>query len=270
MSERARDRRRAERIASRAGGRGRRSTARSSLWARSRRVRATGRPARAAAVEQRGATVDGNVTRDLRPRRPGRGDLRRRGDRRGRRRQGGAARRARRRCSPDGAILATTTSSLSVERARRGERAAPTASSALHVFNPVHEDGRWSSSRSRAAATEAPAQRAHALCAALGKTAVEVPDTPGFVVNRLLFPYLFDAVRLLERTGLEPEAIDTCMRLGAGHPHRAARAARPRRARRGGGDRPHDRGRRCPRGSTRWSPRARSAARAGRGFYTYD
>ena len=60
--------------------------------------------------------------------------------------------------------------------------------------------------------------RARALCAALGKTAVEVPDTPGFVVNRLLFPFLFEAVRLMERTGLDAEAIDTCMRLGAGHP----------------------------------------------------
>ena len=37
-------------------------------------------------------------------------------------------------------------------------------------------------------------------------------------MNKLLFPYLFDAVRLLERNGLEPEAIDTCMKLGAGHP----------------------------------------------------
>ena len=43
-------------------------------------------------------------------------------------------------------------------------------------------------------------ERALALCAALGKTAVEVPDTPGFVVNRLLFPFLFDAVALLEET----------------------------------------------------------------------
>ena len=43
--------------------------------------------------------------------------------------------------------------------------------------------------------------RATAFCEAIGKTAVEVPDEPGFVVNRLLFPYLFDAVRLLERTG---------------------------------------------------------------------
>jgi 3-hydroxyacyl-CoA dehydrogenase len=38
------------------------------------------------------------------------------------------------------------------------------------------------------------------------------------VVNRLLFPYLFDAVRLLERGGLDAEGVDTCMKLGAGHP----------------------------------------------------
>jgi 3-hydroxybutyryl-CoA dehydrogenase len=49
-------------------------------------------------------------------------------------------------------------------------------------------------------------------------SALEVPDTPGFVVNRLLFPYLFDAVGLLEQSGLEPQAIDDCMRMGAGHP----------------------------------------------------
>jgi 3-hydroxyacyl-CoA dehydrogenase len=61
-------------------------------------------------------------------------------------------------------------------------------------------------------------RRTRAVCEALGKTVVEVPDTPGFVVNRLLFPYLFEAVALLERSGLEPEAIDTCMTLGAGHP----------------------------------------------------
>ena len=76
----------------------------------------------------------------------------------------------------------------------------------------------WSSSRSRPRRRRTTRERARALCAALGKTAVEVPDTPGFVVNRLLFPYLFDAVRLMERTGLDAEAIDTCMCLGAGHP----------------------------------------------------
>jgi 3-hydroxyacyl-CoA dehydrogenase len=38
------------------------------------------------------------------------------------------------------------------------------------------------------------------------------------VVNRLLFPYLFSAVRLVEETGMDPVDVDTCMRLGAGHP----------------------------------------------------
>ena len=52
----------------------------------------------------------------------------------------------------------------------------------------------------------------------LGKTPVDVPDLPGFVVNRLLFPYLFSAVRLLEETGLDPNEVDQCMKLGAGHP----------------------------------------------------
>jgi 3-hydroxyacyl-CoA dehydrogenase len=67
-------------------------------------------------------------------------------------------------------------------------------------------------------ASEETRQRARKLCDDLGKTPVEVPDIPGFVVNRLLFPYLFSAVDLLSETGLEPEAIDSCMTLGAAMP----------------------------------------------------
>ena len=115
-----------------------------------------------------------------------------------------------------GAILATTTSSLSI-----GELAAasgrPDRFVGLHVFNPVPRMDLVELAFPEAAG-DATRARAHALCEALGKTAIEVPDSPGFVVNRLLFPFLFEAVRLLERSGLEPEAIDTCMRLGAGHP----------------------------------------------------
>ena len=51
------------------------------------------------------------------------------------------------------------------------------------------------------AATDTTRERAHALCEALGKIAVEVPDLPGFVVNRLLFPYLFSAVAFRTRPG---------------------------------------------------------------------
>jgi 3-hydroxybutyryl-CoA dehydrogenase len=115
-----------------------------------------------------------------------------------------------------GAVLATTTSSLPV-----GELAVASGSPerfvGLHVFNPVPKMELVELAFPPQATADTRA-RARALCAALGKTAVEVPDTPGFVVNRLLFPYLFDAVRLMERTGLDAEAIDTCMTLGAGHP----------------------------------------------------
>jgi 3-hydroxybutyryl-CoA dehydrogenase len=116
----------------------------------------------------------------------------------------------------DDVVLATTTSSLSIaELAEASGR--PDRFVGLHVFNPVPKMDLVELVFPEAASEETRA-RALALCKALGKTAVEVPDSPGFVVNRLLFPYLFEAVRLMERTGLEPEAIDTCMRLGAGHP----------------------------------------------------
>jgi 3-hydroxyacyl-CoA dehydrogenase len=68
------------------------------------------------------------------------------------------------------------------------------------------------------AADDETRDRCEALCEALGKTAVEVPDTPGFVVNRLLFPLLFNAVELMVEYELEPETVDACMKLGAGHP----------------------------------------------------
>jgi 3-hydroxybutyryl-CoA dehydrogenase len=114
------------------------------------------------------------------------------------------------------AVLATTTSSLPVS-ALAAASGRPERFVGLHVFNPVPKMDLVELAFPPEA-TPRTRERAHALCAALGKTAVEVPDTPGFVVNRLLFPYLFAAVELMERTGLEPEAIDTCMTLGAGHP----------------------------------------------------
>jgi 3-hydroxybutyryl-CoA dehydrogenase len=113
------------------------------------------------------------------------------------------------------AHLGTTTSSLSVaEIARAGGIDGKLFG--LHVFNPVP--------RMKLVelcfptGTEGYRETALTWCAALGKTAVEVPDQAGFVVNRLLFPYLFDAVRMMERTGMEAGEVDTCMKLGAGHP----------------------------------------------------
>jgi 3-hydroxybutyryl-CoA dehydrogenase len=117
---------------------------------------------------------------------------------------------------PPDALLASTTSSLSVaELAQASGR--PERFAALHVFNPV-EKMKLVEIAFPEAATATIRARISALCEALGKTAVEVADAPGFVVNRLLFPYLFDAVRVMEDQQLEPEAVDACMKLGAGHP----------------------------------------------------
>jgi 3-hydroxyacyl-CoA dehydrogenase len=116
----------------------------------------------------------------------------------------------------DDAILTTTTSSLSVEELAR-ESGRPQRFAGLHVFNPV-EKMPLVELVFPAAASDDTRARAEAFCEALGKTAVEVPDTPGFVVNRLLFPLLFNAVDLLVELDLAPETVDACMKLGAGHP----------------------------------------------------
>ena len=116
----------------------------------------------------------------------------------------------------DDAVLATTTSSLPVSELAEAS-GHPSASSGCTCSTRCRR-WTWSSSRSRTRRPPRPASGRARCAQALGKTAVEVPDTPGFVVNRLLFPFLFEAVRLMERTGLEAEAIDTCMQLGAGHP----------------------------------------------------
>jgi 3-hydroxybutyryl-CoA dehydrogenase len=114
------------------------------------------------------------------------------------------------------AILATTTSSLSVAELAQAS-GHPERFAGLHVFNPVPRMALVELVFPEAASAST-RERTHSLCRELGKTPVEVPDTPGFIVNRLLFPYLFDAVELLTRTGLEPTAIDECMKLGAGMP----------------------------------------------------
>jgi 3-hydroxybutyryl-CoA dehydrogenase len=117
---------------------------------------------------------------------------------------------------PEASLLATTTSALSIsELALASGRSSRFFG--LHVFNPVTKMALVELSFPPGCEDET-RRRAHAFCDAIGKRAVEVPDETGFVVNRLLFPYLFDAVRLLERTGMEPAAIDVCMKDGASHP----------------------------------------------------
>jgi 3-hydroxybutyryl-CoA dehydrogenase len=115
-----------------------------------------------------------------------------------------------------GADLATTTSSLSIDLiSPRGGH--PERTFGMHPFNPVVRMELIELCIPVAANDEI-ATRARNWCESIGKTVVEVPNEPGFVVNRLLFPYLFDAVRLMEQTGMEPEEVDRCMTLGANYP----------------------------------------------------
>lgn len=113
-------------------------------------------------------------------------------------------------------VLASTTSSLSIERLAHASGVAGRFVG-LHVFNPVTRMQLVELIFPRAASEQTRA-RTLALCETFEKTPVVVPDVPGFVVNRLLFPYLFSAVRLLEETEMPPQDIDACMKLGAGHP----------------------------------------------------
>jgi 3-hydroxybutyryl-CoA dehydrogenase len=115
-----------------------------------------------------------------------------------------------------GAVLATTTSSLSITELAQAS-GHPENFVGLHPFNPVPRMALVELCFP-SQATEETRRRARELCEALGKTPVEVPEIPGFVVNRLLCPYLFSAVELLAETGMPPEDIDNCMTLGAGMP----------------------------------------------------
>ena len=87
----------------------------------------------------------------------------------------------------------------------------------LHVFNPVPRMELIELAYGPETRDDV-RRRARDLCTSLGKTPVEVPDTPGFVVNRLLFPYLFGAVDLMVSSGMSPADVDRCMTLGAGMP----------------------------------------------------
>jgi 3-hydroxybutyryl-CoA dehydrogenase len=120
------------------------------------------------------------------------------------------------RAADNDAVLATTTSSLSVAELSKAS-GHPESFVALHVFNPVPRM-KLVELAFPPEATEDTRTRARTLCETLGKTPVEVPDIPGFVVNRLLFPYLFSAAAFLAETGMDPQDIDSCMMLGAGVP----------------------------------------------------
>jgi 3-hydroxybutyryl-CoA dehydrogenase len=117
---------------------------------------------------------------------------------------------------PPHTIFASNTSSLSItEMAVVTKR--PDRFVGLHFFNPVPLMKLVEVVRSPLTSPES-LERAFAFAKSLGKTPVKAGDKTGFIVNRLLVPYLLDAIRALEEgTGSVPD-IDEGMKLGCGHP----------------------------------------------------
>ncbi len=116
---------------------------------------------------------------------------------------------------PD-AILATNTSALSVtEIASVLER--PERAVGMHFFNPAPLMPLVEIVRAERTADDV-MEAAAALGERFGKTPVRCLDTPGFVVNRVLIPLLNDCVRVLDEAAVEPQDLDTAMKLGAGWP----------------------------------------------------
>jgi 3-hydroxyacyl-CoA dehydrogenase/enoyl-CoA hydratase/3-hydroxybutyryl-CoA epimerase len=107
------------------------------------------------------------------------------------------------------AILATNTSSLSVTQIQ-DQLEHPERVAGLHFFNPVHKMPLVEVVRAPATSEQTVATLAQ-WAVALGKTPVIVKDSPGFVVNRILMPYLLEAV-VLAAQGVPIERLDKTMR----------------------------------------------------------
>ena len=118
-------------------------------------------------------------------------------------------------CKP-GAVLATATSSLPVIACAMAT-SRPQDVVGIHFFDPVPGTRLVEVVRTVATAPDVLAT-AHELSAKLGKHPVDCGDRAGFIVNALLFPYLNDAVRMLEAHYATADGIDTAMKLGCGYP----------------------------------------------------
>jgi 3-hydroxybutyryl-CoA dehydrogenase len=117
---------------------------------------------------------------------------------------------------PPSAILASNTSSISITQLGAATT-RPDRVLGMHFMNPVPIMKLVELIRGHATSDES-MRTAFELCAAIGKTAVEAADYPGFIANRILMPMLNEAFfAVMEGTGT-PEAIDTVMKLGMNHP----------------------------------------------------
>jgi 3-hydroxybutyryl-CoA dehydrogenase len=113
-------------------------------------------------------------------------------------------------------IIASNTSSLCITELASGT-GRPDRFGGLHFFNPVPVMKLVEVIRALTTSEETN-QTLTAFAESLGKQPISAPDRPGFIVNRLLVPYLLDAIREYERGLGTIEDIDNGMKLGCGHP----------------------------------------------------
>ena len=118
-------------------------------------------------------------------------------------------------CKPE-TIFCSNTSSLTITEISAATR-RPDRFAGLHFFNPVPVMKLVEVVRTIATSEET-VETVFAFAQSLGKEPIRAHDNSGFVVNRLLVPYLLDAVRALEEGVGTREDIDRGMELGCGHP----------------------------------------------------
>jgi 3-hydroxybutyryl-CoA dehydrogenase len=120
------------------------------------------------------------------------------------------------RLCPPATILATNTSSISITRLASGT-GRPEQVIGMHFFNPVPVMKLVEVIRGFAT-SQAVYDAVELASRAMGKTPVEVQDSPGFVSNRVLMPMINEAVFCLHEAVGKPAAIDEVMKLGMNHP----------------------------------------------------
>lgn len=118
-------------------------------------------------------------------------------------------------CKPDTIFVSNTSSLPIIEMAAATKR--PSQVGGLHFFNPVPVMKLVEVVRTISTSDDTIAAL-KAFGEAVGKTVVIAKDTPGFIVNLLLIPYMLDAIRAYEHGIASREDIDNGMKLGCGHP----------------------------------------------------
>ena len=117
---------------------------------------------------------------------------------------------------PEGAILATNTSSISITRLAALTR-RPESVIGMHFFNPVPVMALVEVVRGMAT-SDSTCRAIHELAVRLGKTPVEVNDAPGFISNRVLMPLINEAAFAVMEGVASPAAVDEIFKLGMAHP----------------------------------------------------